>query len=92
LRASVFRSTRATPQLSKAWRNSSSLDSAFSPVPWTDLASQVKPTSIAYSSSVSGHNHGSQKAVAPTARPEDFATCAYGASFPVAARASCASM
>ena len=94
LRASVFRSTRATPQFSNAWRNSSSLDSLFSPVPWTEGASQVKPTSTAHSSSGSrsGHSLGSKKPVAPTARPVDSATCAYGATRPVAARACCASM
>lgn len=60
LRASVFRSTRATPQFSNACRNNRYFASVFTPVPWADPASQVNPTSIAHSSPLVGHSRGSQ--------------------------------
>ena len=44
LRASVFKSRRATPQFSNAYRNNKYLASVFSPVPWADAASQVYTT------------------------------------------------
>lgn len=88
LRASVLRSTRDTRHSSKAFRNSRYFVSVFTPAPWADAASQVKPTSIANSRSSPGHRRGSQKAVAPTARPVRSATCAYGNIRPAAARSS----
>jgi len=55
LRASVLRSTRTTRSVSKAYVNSSSFASAFTPEPCADAASQVKPTWTADRPSRPGH-------------------------------------
>ena len=89
LRASVFRSTRATRSRSKAWLISSSLASALMPEPCADAPSQVKPISMARSSSRPGQCRGSQYAVQPTARSSARRTCANGTR-PRAIRADCA--